>query len=198
MSNLKQLKEILSKLDEDELEELLDIVKENKDNEDKDIVISSSILKNRSNRKTRFSMDEIDFLSEYYPKHGTQWCVDHLGRTPASIKKKVEELGLHFRPENPDIFHPTKIYASPMDTKTPRQNLFLQHKPTKKEAKELVKDAMIDQLLNKDLVPTSRGNRPSNMITITCYICGEKDRVNRKIVGDMERFKCNRCMIKGK
>ncbi len=189
MNNLKKLTEILAKLDTNELEELLDIVKENKNKEDKDI----------TNRKGKFSMKEVDFLSEYYPKHGTQWCVDHLGRTPESILKKAEKLGLSFQPiEDPHIFHPTKIYAEPMDTKTHRPNLFLKHKPTQQEAQELNKDSLIDKLLSKDLIPTSRDNRPSNMISIKCSICNTQETVNGKIVGSVERFRCNKCMVKGR
>lgn len=187
MSNMNKLTEILSKLDQIELEELLNIVKENKNKEDKDVAIV--------NRKGKFTMKEVDFLSEYYPKHGAEWCCEHLGRTFTSIVKKTEKLGLSFQPKDPNIFHPTKIYATPMDTTTPRPNLFLQHKPTKQEAKELKKDSLIDSLLSKDLIPTSRGSRPSNMISIECTKCHKKIKINGKIVGSADRFRCNRCMV---
>jgi len=84
MNNDNKLKEILSQLDSSELEELLSIVKENKTSQG-----VSSV-----NKKGKFSMKEIDFLSEYYPKHGIKWCCDHLDRTILSIEKKVKKLGL--------------------------------------------------------------------------------------------------------
>ena len=194
MNKVDKLQEILSKLDTDELEELLDIVKENK-----------KVNENLPLKRGRFSMKEIDFLIEYYPKRGGQWCADELRRHFKSIWTKADHLGLSFKPvtleppkEERDIFRPNKIYATPMDTTTQRNNLFLQHKPTKKESQELTKDTMIDKLLSKDLIPTSRSKRPSNMISITCSKCGIKIKVNGKIVGSVERFKCNRCMTKGR
>ncbi len=191
MNNDDKLKEILSKLDSDELEELLNIVKEKKQVDDPTRL-----------KRGRYSMTELDDLIKYYPLHGPQWCASYLNRNLISIQKKSSELSLAFTPmsknqEEPDIFRPNKIYASPIDTTTPRQNLFLNFKPTKKEKTDFTKDSLIDNLLSKDLTPTSR-NRNPNMIQIECSKCHKSMTINKKIVGSIERFKCNRCMVRNR
>ncbi len=43
-----------------------------------------------------FSQEEINFLNEFYPKYGTDYCVEKLGRTIYSIRIKVHKLKLNF------------------------------------------------------------------------------------------------------
>lgn len=38
-------------------------------------------------------------------------------------------------------------------------------------------------------------NRSNPLVSAICRVCGKKDMVNRAIIGDIERYKCNKCSI---
>jgi len=187
MSDTPVVKDILSKLTSEELGELLSIVKEKEKNF------------KPSPKKTRWSKKDIEFLKGIYPKYGIQYCSDALGRSYSSINKKVKELNLSHEPfpsEDPDIFRQNKSNGKLIKQKE-RKNLFLDFIPSKKEAVDLQKDVLIDKLLSKNCKPSDR-DRSSNTIDIKCSSCGTFSKVNTAIVGDVDRFKCNKCQTRGK
>lgn len=53
-------------------------------------------ISKRSRRSSRWTDEEIKFLFDNYPSHGSQYCMDHLNRSIDSIWKKVKGLGLSY------------------------------------------------------------------------------------------------------
>jgi hypothetical protein len=54
-------------------------------------------------------------------------------------------------------------------------------------------DIEIDKKLhNRPLVPR---NRTNPLIAVQCRVCGKKDQINASIVGDRDRYKCNKCSV---
>lgn len=48
------------------------------------------------NKHGIYSEKDDDFLSRNYPKHGPQWCADRMKRSPSSVRKRANRLGLRY------------------------------------------------------------------------------------------------------
>lgn len=44
-----------------------------------------------------YTEEELEFLRENYPKHGTKWCAERLGRSREALNKKVKKMGLSIK-----------------------------------------------------------------------------------------------------
>lgn len=53
-------------------------------------------------------------------------------------------------------------------------------------------DVQIDKQLHSKNINVSR-NRPANIIDARCRMCGKTEKINPSIIGNMERYKCNKC-----
>lgn len=53
-------------------------------------------------------------------------------------------------------------------------------------------DVQIDKQLHSKNINISR-NRPANIVNARCRVCGKTEKVNPSIIGNMERYKCNKC-----
>jgi hypothetical protein len=52
------------------------------------------IAKPRMTQRDKWSAEELEKLTEFYPTHGKMWCVEAIGRSPKAVAQKACDLGL--------------------------------------------------------------------------------------------------------
>lgn len=115
---------------------------------------------------------------------------------PEQIKQLISLLSA-LLPEDIEEEKPStqkkKIKESPIKTKKAKrtdqtENKFL----SMPEARMHKDDVEIDKKLQK-YPPTAR-NRPSNMVEVTCRVCGKSEEIASVLASESRgRYKCNKC-----
>jgi len=54
-------------------------------------------------------------------------------------------------------------------------------------------DVEIDKKLHKQ--PPVPRKRKNSLVSVQCRVCGKKDQISASIIGDRDRYKCNKCSI---
>lgn len=99
----------------------------------------------------------------------------------AILRKGLEEEDIEDTPRN----NKKKRTSSSEE----KDNLF-ENMPESRMHKD---DVEIDKKLNR-LPPTQR-SRSFVPITISCRVCGKKEKVNPILVESADRYKCNKCSV---
>lgn len=123
--------------------------------------------------------------------------LENLGANPEQIKQLISLLSALLpsdKPKTADVPEEEEEDISPIKTKKVRQN---KKKSVNKflnmpEANMHKDDIEIDKKLQK-FPPTAR-NRPSNLVSITCRVCGKQEEIASVLASESRgRYKCNQC-----
>jgi hypothetical protein len=113
----------------------------------------------------------IDILSSLLPDNDSK----------PKVKKQT--------PKKTNTSRPSAIKTNKSKAKSDGINIFdsMREKDAHKE------DTEIDKKLNR-YPPTERA-RPIEQIAVQCRCCGRKEKINRGLLIEKDRYKCNKCSI---
>ena len=117
---------------------------------------------------------------------------------PKQIQQMIELLQNMLPDEEQEVQEEVaeEEFESPIKTKSSRR-------PIQGKRKNLF-DEMMESKLHKEDVKIDQQlsggrsmprNRPSPLVDVHCRVCGKKEQVNASIIGDRDRYKCNKCAV---
>jgi len=117
--------------------------------------------------------------------------------TPDQLKQMISMLqvmlaaqgGQEQKEEEDNFESPIKTKKTKLPKNKVRENKFdkMSERNLHKEDSEIDKKLCVQP-------PVTRGRNPS-LINVSCRVCGKKEEVSAGLVGDKERYKCNKCSI---